>query len=51
MHIFDIAYVVATEKISFKKYPKLCALEASHGVDVGTTYTNEVAGTETKRLE
>ena len=28
----------------FKKYPKLCELESRHGVDIGTTYTNEVAG-------
>lgn len=41
---FEIAYFVATEKISFKKYPKLCQLEAKHGVDIGATYTNEVAG-------
>ena len=43
-HKFEIAYFVATEKISFKKYPKLCELEARHGVDVGTTYVNEVVG-------
>ena len=41
---FDIAYFIATEKLSFKKYPKLCELETKHGVDIGTTYTNEVAG-------
>jgi hypothetical protein len=43
-HKFEIPYFVATEKISCKKYPKLCELEAKHGDDVGTTYTNEVAG-------
>ena len=36
-HKFDIAYFVATEKLSFKKYPKLCEPEARHGVDIGTT--------------
>ena len=43
-HKFEITYFVATEKISFKKYPKLCELEARHRVDIGTTYVNEVAG-------
>ena len=41
---FDIAHFVATEKLAFTKYPRICALEAHHGVDVGTAYTNEVAG-------
>ena len=41
---FDIAHFVATEKLAFTKYPRICALEAQHGVDVGTAYTNEVAG-------
>ena len=41
---FEIAHFVATEKLSFKNYPKLCPLEAKHGVDIGTTYTNEAAG-------
>ena len=43
---FDIAHFVATEKLAFSKYPKICALEAHHGVhvDVGMAYTNEVAG-------
>ena len=30
--------------MSFSKYPKLCELEARHGVAVGTAYTNEVPG-------
>ena len=42
---FDIAHFVATEKLAFSKYPKICVLEAHHGVDVGTAYTNEVAVT------
>lgn len=40
---FDLAYFIAREKLAFSKYPKLCKLEARHGVRVGTTYTNEVA--------
>ena len=41
---FDIAYFIATEKIAFTKYPKLCDLEALHGVRVGITYRNDMAG-------
>ena len=41
---FDITHFVASEKISFKKYPKLYELETKHEVDIGTTYTNEIAG-------
>ena len=40
---FDIAYFVAVEKMAFTKYPKLCQLEALHGVDLGTNYCNDVA--------
>ena len=43
-HKFDIAYLTAIEKISFRKYPQLCELEARHGVTIGSTYTNEIAG-------
>ena len=35
---FDIAYFAAMEKLSFTKYPKICELEAHHGVHVGTSY-------------
>lgn len=31
---FDIAHFVAMEKLAFAKYPRLCELEAHHGVDV-----------------
>ncbi len=31
---FDIAYFVALEKLSFRKYPRLCELEAHHGVTI-----------------
>ena len=41
---FDIAYFIATEKIAFTKYPKICDLEACHGVCVGATYRNDMAG-------
>lgn len=41
---FDIAYFVATEKLPYTKYPKICELEARHGVQVGTSYLNENAG-------
>ena len=42
-HKFDIAYFVASEKIAFRKYPRICELELKHGVDLGTTYMNDVA--------
>ena len=32
-HKFDIAYFVAIEKLSFRKYPQICELEARHGVN------------------
>ena len=40
---FNIAYFVATEKMAFTKYPKLCQLEALQGVGLGKTYRNDVA--------
>ena len=40
---FDIAYFIATEKLSFRKFPQLCSLEARHGVDIGTAYINEIS--------
>ena len=39
---FDLAYFIAREKMAFSKYPKLCELEARHGVSLGTSYTNEM---------
>lgn len=42
-HKFDIAYFLAVEKISFRKFPSVCELEARHGVSIGTTYTTEIA--------
>lgn len=41
---FDVAYFVATEKLSFLKYPGICELERRHGVDMGISYINEHAG-------
>ena len=41
---FDIAHFVATEKLSFLQYSQICDLEAHHGVDLGTSYLNEIAG-------
>jgi len=43
---FDIAYFVATEQLAFHKYPKMCELEARHGVNLGNSYLNENAGKE-----
>ena len=40
-HKFDIAYLVATESISFFKYPIICKLKRKHGVDIGVSYINE----------
>ncbi len=34
------------ENLTFTKYPKVCELEARHGVRVGTSYVNENAGKE-----
>ena len=32
---------VAIEKLSFRKYPQICELEARHGVNIGSSYTND----------
>ena len=41
---FDIAFFVATENMAFTKYPKICEMEARHGVKVGSSYlTNNAA--------
>ena len=40
---FDIAYLVALKKISFRKYPQICGLEARHGIDIGTAYTTNTS--------
>ena len=35
---------VATEKQPFTKYPKICELEARHGVDLGISHLNKSVG-------
>ena len=40
---FDISYFVTIEKLSFRKYSRICDLESRHGVDLGTSYRNDVA--------
>ena len=45
-HKFDIAYFIAREKLSFRKYPQLVKLEAKHGVSIGTNYITETAAME-----
>ena len=43
-HKFDIAYLIATEKLSYLKYPNICELERKHGVDIGLSYTKGCSG-------
>ena len=43
---FDIAYFVATEQLAYCKYPKICELEARHGVMMGNSYLHENAAKE-----
>ena len=40
---FDIAYIVATQKLVDSKYPAICELEKRHGVNIGSTYLNSNA--------
>ena len=40
---FEIAYLIAKEKMSFKKMKTLCDLEERHGVDIGGSYRNDHA--------
>ena len=38
------AFFVVTENMAFTKYPKICEMEAQHGVKVGSSYqTNNAA--------
>ena len=30
---FDIAYFIASEQLSFTKYPQICELEQPHGIN------------------
>ncbi len=43
---FDIAYFVATEQLAYRKYPRICELEARLGVNLGSSYLHENAGKE-----
>ena len=43
---FDITYFVATEQLAYRKYPRICELEARHGVNLGSSYLHENAGKE-----
>ena len=40
---FDIVYVLAREKLSFRKFPAVCELEARHGVNLGLAYKTETS--------
>ena len=35
---FDIAYVLAKERLFFRKFPTLCELETWHGINLGLAY-------------
>ena len=37
---------MATEQLAFRKYPRICKLEARHGVNLGSSYLHEDAGKE-----
>ena len=37
---------MATEQLAFRKYPKICELEARHGVNLGNSYLHKNAGKE-----
>lgn len=43
---FNTVHFVATENLSYTKYPKIYALEAHYGMELGNSYTNETAGKE-----
>ena len=43
---FDIAPFVTNEQLCLTKYPRLCELEARHGVDLDGAYLNYNAGKE-----
>ena len=40
---FDIAYMIAKEKMAFTKMKSVCDLEERHGVSLGTGYKNDHA--------
>ena len=41
--LFNIAYFVCKEGLSFKKYPKLCKLQIKNSVALGSNYLTDVA--------
>ena len=41
--VFDVAYFIAKEGMTFSKMKPLCDLQQRHGVDLGQTYRNELA--------
>lgn len=41
--LFNSAYYIAVEGDSFTKFPKLCALQAKNGIDMGKNYLNDKA--------
>ena len=57
-HKFDIVYFLAMEKISFRRFPGVCELQAQHDVSIGNNYITETAAwsftyyiAETKRSQ
>ena len=38
---FDIAYFVATKQLAYRKYPRICELEARHEVNLGFLHGKE----------
>ena len=41
--MFDIAYLLGKEKLSFRKYPAICEVKVRHGVNLGSAYKMETA--------
>ena len=41
--MFDIAYLLGKEKLSFLKYPAICEVKVRHGVNLGSAYKMETA--------
>ncbi|KAJ8404082.1 hypothetical protein AAFF_G00344320 [Aldrovandia affinis] len=39
--LFNIAYFIAKEEVSFTMFPKLVALHQTNGLDLGSTYSND----------
>lgn len=41
--LFNIAYFIAKEAASFTMFPKLIALHQKNGLDLGSTYNNDMS--------